>query len=241
MNSRPCGVECIGRHRHWVVVVVVALGLCGACATLDRPALDLPSFDTVVKALRRPLPGPFVALYRLRVPSTGGLRLSVIAESDRGRMTVSENLGGALVVAGWDNRGSEVFDLRKGCRLEGESALGALGIGSLPLDRVILLLGGRAPAIEGDRVRSWTMDGWMEINGEEWRAVAQFKADPVRIVSLRGEDWAVELGDHTSSVPGTLRVESGSGDWAELELIRLQWEYSGDLPPLPDLPVCGHD
>lgn len=223
------------------VAVVVAL-VCGGCRTtgIGQLAPEAPPFETVVTLLRRPLPGPFVALYRLRTPSTGGLRLSVIADGGRGRMTVSESLGGAVVVAGWDDHGrSEIFDLRKGCRLEGDGAVRALGLGHLPLDRAILLLGGRAPALEGDRVSALGHGELLEIAGAGWWSVAELAHDPLRIVALRGEDWAVEMGDHTSSVPGRIRIETPSGDWAELELVRLQWEFSGDLPPLPDLPVCG--
>ena len=192
-----------------------------------------------VASLRRPLPGPFVALYRLRVPSTGGLRFSVIADGVRGRMTVSESLGGAVVVAGWDQAGSEIFDLREGCRLEGSQGVAALGLGNLPLSRAVLLLAGRMPALEGDQVRPMRQSTMMEISGSGWWSVAELAQEPSRVVGLRGEDWEVELDDHTSSVPGRIRIDTASGDWAELELVRLQWEFSGDLAPLPDLPVCG--
>ena len=220
-----------------IVVVLPCLG----CQTTGpaQPAPEIQSFEVAAELLRRPLPGPFVALYRLRVPSTGGLRLSVIADGVRGRMTVSESLGGAVVIAGWDDDGSEVFDLRKGCRLQGDRAVAALGLGNLPLGRAVLLLGGRAPVLEGDRVHTLGQENLVEITGDGWRAVAEFAREPSRIVALRGEDWEAELEDHTSSLPGRIRVETPSGDWAELELVRLQWEFSGDLPPLPDLPVCG--
>ena len=221
-----------------IAAMVVA---CVGCQTTGPPqsAPEAPSFEDATEFLQRPLPGPFVALYRLRVPSTGGLRLSVIADGGRGRMTVSESLGGAVVVAGWDNDGSEIFDLRKGCRLQGDRAVAALGLGNLPLGRAVLLLGGRAPALDGDRVRTLGQENLLEITGDGWWSVAELAREPSRILALRGEDWEAELDDHTSSVPGKIRIETPTGDWAELELVRLQWEFSGDLPPLPDLPVCG--
>ncbi len=155
-------------------------------------------------------------------------------------MTVSESFGGAVVVAGWDDRGgSEIFDLREGCRLEGDRAVAALGLGNLPLSRAVLMLGGRVPALEGDQVKTLGQKYLLEITGADWWSVAELAREPSRVVALRGEDWEVELDKHTSSVPGSIRIETPSGDWAELELIRLQWEFSGELPPLPDLPVCG--
>ncbi len=155
-------------------------------------------------------------------------------------MTVSENLGGAVVVAGWDDQGvSTIFDLRKGCRLEGRHALAALELGNLPLSRLVLLLGGRVPALDGDQVTTMGPKDLLEITGAGWWSVAELARDPSRVVALRGEDWEVELDKHTSSVPGNIRIETPSGDRAELELVRLQWEFSGELPPLPELPVCG--
>ncbi len=226
------------------LIFLTAIGVvlaCVGCQTTGpvQPAPEVLTPESATTSLRRPLPGPFVALYRLRVPSTGGLRLSVIADDGRGRMTVSESLGGAVVVAGWDDHGSEIFDLREGCRLQGKRAVAALGLGNLPLGRAILLLGGRAPTLDGDRVSALGQENLLEITGAGWWAVAEFAQEPLRIVALRGEDWEAELNDHTSSVPGSIRIETPSGDWAELELVRLQWEFSGDLPPLPDLPVCG--
>lgn len=221
-----------------LVAVLAAVGCSTTGVGQQKP--ESPSLEAVVELLRRPLPGPFVALYRLRVPSTGGLRLSVIADGGGGRMTISENLGGAVVVAGWDELGrSEIFDLREGCRLEGDRAVGALGLGNLPLDRAILLMGGRLPALEGDLVRQLGGDQVLEIVSEDWWSAAEMAFEPSRISSLRGEDWSVSLDDHTSSVPGKIRIEMPAGEWAELELVRLQWEFSGDLKPLPDLPLCG--
>lgn len=164
----------------------------------------------------------------------------MIADGGQGRMTVSESLGGAVVVAGWDDQGgSVIFDLREGCRLEGKHAVEALGLGSLPLSRVVLLLGGRIPALEGDQVTALGPKNIFEIAGAGWWSVAELAYEPLRLSALRGEDWEVELDKHTSSVPGSIRFEIPSGDWAELELVRLQWEFSGKLPALPELPVCG--
>lgn len=226
--------------RRVVLAAAVVAMACGGCQTTAGPQVaEAPSAEIEVASLRRPLPGPFVALYRLRVPSTGGLRLSVISDGGRGRMTVSESLGGAVVVAGWDQDGSEIFDLREGCRLEGAQAVAALGLGNLPLSRAVLLLAGRMPALEGDQVTPVGQNDVMEITGAEWWSVAELAREPSRVMALRGEDWEVDLDDHTSSVPGKIRIDTPSGDWAELELVRLQWEFSGDLAPLPDLPVCG--
>ncbi len=238
LRRSSCGLGGAGFVFLTAIVVVPAFSGCQTTGTA-QPAPEALSFEVARETLSRPLPGPFVALYRLRVPSTGGLRLSVIADGGRGRMTVSESLGGAVVVAGWDDHGSEIFDLRKGCRLQGDRAVAALGLGNLPLSRAVLLLGGRAPALQGDRVRTLGQEDLLEIAGAGWWAVAELAREPSRIITLRGEDWEAELDDHTSSVPGSIRIETPSGDWAELELVRLQWEFSGDLPSLPDLPVCG--
>jgi hypothetical protein len=54
----------------------------------------------------------------------------------------------------------------------------------------------------------------------------------------RGGGWRVELRDHSSSVPGWLRVRGANGRWAELELVRLEWHQDAGLPPVPELPPC---
>ncbi len=230
-------------RRYGLLVLASLLGVVVGCATTGTgrssgPTPTSAELAEAVVALRRPLPGPLVALYRLRVPSTGGLRLSVIAEGDRGRMTVSENLGGALAVLAWDGERIRIFDLKEGCRSPDRDRPTIPGMEGLPMDRAILLMGGRLPVISGDVVRPDDGKSTVEIDGPGWNASAGLAFDPVRILSVRGEGWSVELGDHTSSLPGTLRFETGSDQWAELELVRLQWKFEGEWPPLPDFPEC---
>ncbi|MCD4749668.1 MAG: hypothetical protein K8R59_09870 [Thermoanaerobaculales bacterium] len=189
--------------------------------------------------MNRPLPGPMAALYHLRVPSSGGLRLGVIATEDGlGRMTISEQFGGAVAVAGWEAGGQVViFDLREGCRLEGRSAGGIFGMGELPLDRAVRLLGGRLPALTEDSILQGDRSS-VEIVGEDWRTLVDLESDPWRIVRVTGDGFEVVLDRHTASVAGRLRLSGTDGDWAELELVRLQWGLAGEAPDLPDLPYC---
>ena len=51
-------------------------------------------------------------------------------------------------------------------------------------------------------------------------------------------DNHIELGDHTLSIPGFVRVENPNGRWAELRLVRLEWNEGEEMPPLPGLPLC---
>ena len=226
-----------------VLVIASLLGVIFGCATVETrkpsaPAATSAEIAEAVAVLRRPLPGPLVALYRLRVPSTGGLRLSVIADGNRGRMTVSENLGGALAILAWDGEGSRIFDLKEGCRPSDRDRPTIPGMEGLPMDRAVLLMGGRLPVIPGDVVRPDDGNSTVEIDGSGWSASVRLAFDPVRILSVRGAGWSMELGDHTSSLPGMLRFETSSDQWAELELVRLQWKFEGKWAPLPDLPEC---
>ena len=50
--------------------------------------------------------------------------------------------------------------------------------------------------------------------------------------------WSIVLGNHTGSVPGSVRLNTSNRRWAELELIRLEWHDGGDLPALPEVPWC---
>ncbi len=230
-------------RKQGALVIASVLGVVIGCATVETgkpsvPAATSAEIAEAVSVLRRPLPGPLVALYRLRVPSTGGLRLSIIAEGNRGRMTVSENLGGALAILAWDGEGSRIFDLKEGCRPSERNRPTIPGMAGLPMDRAVLLMGGRLPVNPGDVVRPVDGKSTVEIDGPGWNASVGLAFDPVRILSVRGEGWSVELGDHTSSLPGTLRFETGSDQWAELELVRLQWKFEGEWPPLPDFPEC---
>jgi hypothetical protein len=55
---------------------------------------------------------------------------------------------------------------------------------------------------------------------------------------VEGSGWKIELGDHTASVPGVVHVQREKGSWAELELVRLEWNAANELPPLPEMPAC---
>jgi hypothetical protein len=39
-------------------------------------------------------------------------------------------------------------------------------------------------------------------------------------------------------VPGVVHVRRKKGSWAELELVRLEWNAANELPPLPEMPEC---
>ncbi len=195
-----------------------------------------------VAALRRSLPGDLAALYRLRVPASGGLRLSVLATADGGRLSVSEPFGSAVSLAAWGgSASSRLYDLRKGCRLQVRDVSAVLGVAGLPLPEAALLLGGRLPVADDDVV---TVVGpaRVRVQGQEWGAVVQLRADPWRVVAVADaaepSRWRLELERHTLSVPGFVRADSTGGEWAELSLIRLQWNQFSELPAEPELPPC---
>jgi len=196
-------------------------------------------------ALRRPLSGNLAALYRLRVPSSGGLRLSVLTVSDLGRITISEPFGSAMSLTSWSaDAPPEVFDLRERCRFTTNDLSGVLGVGNLPLPQAVRLLGGRLPAVNGDRVQI-EEDGRLRVVGPSWTGLVTVAPDPWRVTAVedvsadRQGGWQLRLKDHSSSVPGWLRVKGTDGRWAELELVRLEWNTAAELPPAPALPVCG--
>jgi hypothetical protein len=198
-----------------------------------------------VTALRRALPGDLAALYRLRVPSTGGLRCSVIARGEAGRLSISEHFGSALSLAAWSTDGStQVFDLREGCRLPSADVSSILGLSSLPMAAAVRLLGGRLPALDGDSVE-WSESGLLMVHGRRWScSIRLAPSPPWRVVEARELGappeiaWHLSLSDHTSSLPGHLRLEQGPERWAELDLVRLQWSPAQTLPELPELPLC---
>jgi hypothetical protein len=193
--------------------------------------------------LDRPLPGDPAMLYRLRVPSSGGLRLSILTEGEAGRLTVSEPFGSAVSLTAWDGEGpGSYFDLREGCRIEATDLTRALGIGAMPLPQAVRLLGGRLPAT-GDDVVTDRSDGRIVVAGRGWAAIVSVAADPWRVVRVEEvtenkKGWRFELGDHSASVPGSIRLRAPSGRWAELELVRLEWDTGRSLPELPDLAPC---
>jgi len=137
---------------------------------------------------------------------------------------------------------STFFDLRQGCRLETADLEQILGIASMPLPQAVRLLGGRLPATDGDRI-SIRPDGRLVVEGVGWKALIEVAPEPWRVMSVVEEKvgeggWKIELGDHTASVPGVVRVQRENGRWAELELVRLEWKAAKELPPLPEMPEC---
>jgi len=223
-----------------VVVFVVSYG-CRSTGHVPPSDLDLVS---AVELLRRPLPGDLAALYRLRVPRSGGLRMSILTLAGSGRLTVSEPFGSTLSVTAWSSDGAgEVYDLREGCRFAADDVAAILGAGRLPLPQAVRLLGGRLPAMPGDDIRPMS-GGRVAVEGKGWACVATLRHDPWRVVRVddldRDEEgaWRLELSEHTSSLPGWVRVERGDGRWAELRLIKLQWDTAQELPELPQLPSC---
>lgn len=229
-----------------LAVGVGLLATLGPGCRTGVPASTL-STDELVAArthLTRALPGDLAALYRLRVPSSGGLRLAIVTAADDGRVTISEPFGSALSLTAWSGFDSaEVFDLRRGCRFRTDDVSGVLGVGNLPLPQMARLLAGRLPAIEGDRIET-RGDGRLRISGSAWEGLAEIRDDPFRVVGVedlsggKGGGWQVELRDHTSSVPGWLRVQGAEGRWAELELVRLEWHQKAELPTVPEFPPC---
>jgi hypothetical protein len=226
----------------WVALsVFLALAAMGCRSTAQETApLDL---DAAIDRLHRPLTSDPAALYRVRVSSSGGLRLALLTSGDQGRLTVSEPFGSAVSLTAWvGSRPATFFDLRQGCRLEASDLGQVLGIAAMPLPQAVRLLIGKLPAVADDRVIPRD-DGRIFIEGRGWGAFVTVRAEPWRVVSVeesgnRGRGWRLELGDHSLSVPGLVRVENGDGRWAELELVRLEWNDGGELPSLPDLQDC---
>lgn len=224
------------------LALVLAGGL--GCASRGPAALTPTEIDDGVSRLDRPLPGDLAALYSLRVASTGGLRLALLTAGDRGRMTISKPFGAAVSITAWSDEGPVVvLDLEQGCRREGADLADVLGVGALPLAQAVRLLGGRLPAVAGDRVTPGGGDR-VVVAGTGWAATVRLARDPWRVLEvdeLRPDGspgWRLELGNHASSVPGTVRLEDPEGRWAELELTRLEWPDEARLPELPSLEPC---
>ncbi len=216
-----------------------------ACRTASSPPpLERRQLETARKELARPLPGNLAALYRLRVPSSGGLRLSVLVVGDQGRVTISEPFGSAVSLTSWSGSSTpEVYDLKEGCRFTTHDLSGVLGVGNLPLPQAVRLLGGRLPAVEGDTVEP-ADDGRLWVVAPRWTGKVTVASDPWRVVRVEDTTdgdpaWSAQLRDHTSTVPGWIRVKGVDGRWAELELVRLEWTTATELPPAPELPPCG--
>lgn len=220
------------------LVAVATLG-CRSAA----PAVTPQDLEMAIETLMRPLPGDPAALYRVRVSSSGGLRIAMLTSGDAGRMTVSEPFGSAVSLTAWTGSGPPTFyDLREGCWLEASSLERALGVAAMPLPRAVRLLGGRLPAHADDRLTGHD-DGRIGIEGFGWSALVTVGAAPWRVLEVeeggsRKGRWRIVLRDHTLSVPGSLRLENADGRWAELELVRLEWNDGVVLPALPDVPPC---
>lgn len=212
------------------------------CQSTSRETVPL-DLEAAVDRLSRPLPGDPAALYRLRVSSSGGLRMALLTSDEEGRLTVSEPFGSAVSLIAWSgSKPPTFFDLRERCRLDAADLEMVLGVGAMPPPQAVRLLGGRLPAINGDRVTA-REDGQILVEGRGWAARVTVASDPWRVISVeeignREDGWRLELDDHTSSVPSRVRVENRDGRWADLELVRLEWNQGGDLPALPALQPC---
>lgn len=224
-----------------IAASVAALLLLPACRTMaPPPALTAQQLVQAQQILERPLPGTLAALYRLRVPSSGGLRLSILARGRSGRLSVSEPFGSAVSLTAWKGGGhSQLFDLETGCVVASSQLPSVAGVATLPLPQAMRLLGGRLPALQGDRV-TVEEGGWLRISGVGFSFSVRVAPDPWRVVEVRevGEGWRILLDEHTQALPGFVRLEHPQRRWAELELVKLQWDSFDELPPLPDLPRC---
>ncbi len=231
-----------------VAALAVAAAVAAGCrsALPEAPSLAPARLAEAREALGRPLPGDVSALYKLRVPKAGSLRLSVLTLDGAVRVSASEPFGSTLAIAASSPGGdSWLLDLREGCRLEGADASTGLGLSGLPLDRAARLLAGRLPAAADDTVAP-AGDGGLVVSGKGWRVLVGVAPDPWRVVTVadgrrapEAPAWRLTVTDHTLSLPRELRVEHADGDWAELELVGLEWSTVDALPDLPDLPPCG--
>jgi len=226
----------------WIMAPsLLAFGLVGCQST--APVTVPVDPEAAIERLNRPLTGDPAVLYRLRVSSSGGLRMSVLTSGEAGRLTVSEPFGAAVSLTSWSgSQQPTFFDLREGCQIQAADLEQALGVAAMPLPQAVRLFGGRLPATGDDWVTP-REDGRILVEGLRWAALVTVAADPWRVVSVEQVDaqdrgWRLELSDHSLSVPGFIRVENADGRWAELELVRLEWNEGGELPPPPDLPLC---
>lgn len=212
------------------------------CHSTARETVPL-DLEAAIDRLWRPLPGDPAALYRLRVSSSGGLRMALLTSGEEGRLTVSEPFGSAVSLTAWTgSKPPTFFDLRERCRVDAADLEMVLGVGAIPPPQAVRLLGGRLPAVDDDRVTA-REDGQILVEGRGWTALVTVASDPWRVISVeeignREGRWRLELIDHTLSVPGRVKVENREGRWADLELVRLEWNQGGDLPALPALQPC---
>jgi len=227
-----------------VLPLLLLLGFAGCQSTAPDTVPADP--EMAIERLNRPLSGDPAVLYRLRVSSSGGLRMSVLTSGEYGRLTVSEPFGAAVSLTSWSgSQQPTFFDLRKGCQIQATELEQVLGVAAMPLPQAVRLFVGRLPATSGDWVAP-REDGRILIEGLRWAALATVAPEPWRVVSVeqvgaQGRGWRFELSDHSLSVPGFIRVENADGRWAELELVRLEWNEGGELPPTPDFPLCADE
>lgn len=226
----------------WVLSLAGAVLLQGCGST--APGVSANRANEALTILSAPLPNDLSAIYRLRVPKSAGLRMTVLARPDSGRLTVSRSLGSALTTVGWEPTQVPILvDYQEGCSLRSESISRVLGVGSLPLPQAVRLVGGRLPATDRDRV-SVQPDGRLLVEGFRWGCLVKVARKPWRVVhveSVRGPSesaWSVRLSKHRGSVPGIVRFESSDDRWAEIELRGVQWNAIAELPGLPDFPPC---
>jgi hypothetical protein len=222
----------------------LALVLAGCQTTLPPVAVTIDQLPSVKDGLMRPLPGNLAALYRLRASSTGSLRLSVLTVGEAGRLSINGSFGTAHSITAWTGSDlPELYDMRHQCRLIGSAVSSVLGVARLPMPQAIRLLAGRLPATTNDLVTLYP-DGRVLIQGQGWACLASVRPDPWRVVAVEElthgaqPGWRITLGDHSLSLPGRLRLEHPEGDWVELDLSKLEWRLDGELPGLPDLPLC---
>jgi len=126
------------------VAIVVGFSASGCrSGGAPPPTQDPTALAEAVGALHRPLSGDMAALYHLRVPTSGGLRLSIVQKGTEGRLTISEPFGAAVSMAAWGGPDKPRFlDLRQGCRVSGVDFAAVLGIRIMPLPQAVRLLGG---------------------------------------------------------------------------------------------------
>jgi len=243
MKSKWIGSAATGTGAVLIVAAILLLisALSGCATTASRaPAIEP---EEAIDHLGQPLEADPAILYRLRVASSSNLRLALLTSGEAGRITVSEPFGSAVSLTSWSGVNPPMFfDLREGCQIEISGLAQVLGVAAMPLPQAARLLAGKLPAAEEDHIVPLD-DGRILIEGQGWKARVTVEPDPWRVVSVEeagnaGKGWRIRLGDHSLSVPGKVRVKREDGRWAELDLIRLEWNTGKELPTLPTLPRC---
>ncbi len=226
------------------LLVASTIGLVGCRATTEVPVLSADEVAQAVPGLSAPVSGDLSAIYRLRIQRAGGLRMSVLARPDSGRLTISRPFGDAVSAVGWEpNQLPVLVDYREGCSVRAASIMDLLGVGSLPLPQAVRLISGRLPATSADRV-TVESNGQLKIVGPDWKCLVFLAPNPWRVTRVESADvpvdsqWSIDLSDHEQVVPKRLRFEGSSERWAEIELRQLQWHPIDNLPAMPEMPPC---